>query len=642
MLVKGKNLYWAALAVAFLFAAILACCPTPEAKAVSVVINSPTGGSTVALGQEVLIDSSTTAAAGVARVDLSVNGSVVRHDAPPEGNPTTFRVVQSWTPAVEGQVTLYVVAYNVQGASDQASITLQVVATGAVVPTAGPGSVVPPEATAGPGSAMPPEPTETPPPPVTTEAGCTLDSQYVADVTIPDGTVMSPGAGFVKTWRVRNSGTCDWEAGFQLVFVSGEQMGGPGNVTLPAVPAGGQTDISVNQTAPATYGTHKGTWRVQSGEGTVFGTNLTVLIMVPAPVTDTPEPTATPEPTGTSEPTSTPEPTALVPPTNLHVSIAVDGRVTFAWNDAVGEAKYKYEISFVAGGLGAATTDELPADTTFYDGGIMGCGGHGSFTIIALAADSSEIGQDSIDFETPPCPAPYIEQVSKQVSIPSGGSDYPTVNCPSGSVVVGGGYAVHPDVYIYAHFQQGNGWRAYGRNDAGSEKKLTVYAVCLFNSGGATTQVYQEETVPASGFGDPIASCPAGSIVTGGGWSAPDGDMHFYNSRKSGNGWQVRGKNTSGAAKPIRAYAVCLSGTSGTTNEVGKGGSVPGNATNYVLAECTGDSLAVGGGFAGSTALTVYNTSPRPSTDDQWIVYAKNSTGTDKPLNAYVVCLSFP
>jgi hypothetical protein len=280
MLTKRKNLFQIGLVAVFLIGAVLACGPTAPAGAVTVVINSPANGSTVVVGQETLIDSTVTAAAGVDWVDLSVGGQVVRHDSPPNVGPTTFRVVQPWTPAAEGQVTIAVVAYDVNGASGQATITLQVAASGAVVPTDGPGSVVPPE------------PTE--PPPVTTEAGCTLGSQYVADVTIPDGTIMSPSATFVKTWKVKNSGTCDWEAGFQLVFVGGAQMGGPASVLLPAVAAGGQTDISVNLTAPASYGTHKGTWRIRNTDGTVFGTNLTVLIEVPAPVTDTPLPTETP------------------------------------------------------------------------------------------------------------------------------------------------------------------------------------------------------------------------------------------------------------------------------------------------------------------------------------------------------------
>jgi hypothetical protein len=121
--------------------------------------------------------------------------------------------------------------------------------------------------------------------------------------------VLSPGAGFVKTWRVRNSGTCDWEAGFELVFVSGAQMGGPGSVTLPAVAAGAETDVSVSLVAPSSYGTHKGTRRIRATDGTVFGTNLTVVIEVVSPATGTPTPTPTP----TQEPTVGPTEQAELP-----------------------------------------------------------------------------------------------------------------------------------------------------------------------------------------------------------------------------------------------------------------------------------------------------------------------------------------
>jgi hypothetical protein len=39
MSTKARNLFRVALAVAFLIGAALACCPTPEAKAIEVVIN---------------------------------------------------------------------------------------------------------------------------------------------------------------------------------------------------------------------------------------------------------------------------------------------------------------------------------------------------------------------------------------------------------------------------------------------------------------------------------------------------------------------------------------------------------------------------------------------------------------------------
>ena len=45
------------------------------------------------------------------------------------------------------------------------------------------------------------------------EGGCTLRATFVADVTVPDDTVYDKEEDFVKTWRIRNSGTCRWEDG---------------------------------------------------------------------------------------------------------------------------------------------------------------------------------------------------------------------------------------------------------------------------------------------------------------------------------------------------------------------------------------------------------------------------------------------
>jgi len=120
---------------------------------------------------------------------------------------------------------------------------------------------------------------------------------FVTDVTIPDGMVLAPGTAFIKTWRVRNSGTCGWKEGTQLVFVDGERMSGPMAVSVPATAAGVSTDISVNLAAPAAPGKYIGRWRLRSPEGTIYG-ELTVVIVVPgtptATVTTSPTPTATP------------------------------------------------------------------------------------------------------------------------------------------------------------------------------------------------------------------------------------------------------------------------------------------------------------------------------------------------------------
>ncbi len=149
-------------------------------------------------------------------------------------------------------------------------------------------------------------PTMTPVPPQESGTGCSLNAAFVADVTIPDNTVMQPGASFTKVWRVRNSGTCDWEPGTQLVFVSGEPMTAIGAVPVPAVAAGSMTDIAVDMTAPTTPGTYKSTWQLQSPEGVRFGNKIYVQIVVPAPPTATPLPPTEAPPTDTPTPTNTP------------------------------------------------------------------------------------------------------------------------------------------------------------------------------------------------------------------------------------------------------------------------------------------------------------------------------------------------
>ena len=136
------------------------------------------------------------------------------------------------------------------------------------------------------------QPTPTLPPGVTpTPTTCTYNYSYVADVTIPDGSQVVAGAAFDKTWRVRNNGCLAWN-GVQLVFDSGERMGGPASVAVPATSPGATVDLTVRLTAPGEAGEHRGYWRLQTPDGSVIGPyNLFVDITVVPP--DTPTPTAT-------------------------------------------------------------------------------------------------------------------------------------------------------------------------------------------------------------------------------------------------------------------------------------------------------------------------------------------------------------
>lgn len=103
---------------------------------------------------------------------------------------------------------------------------------------------------------------------------------FVSDVSIPDNTPVTPGQKFTKTWKVKNAGTCAWEAGFKFAFVTGDAMGGA-TYTLPsAVAAGAVTDISVAMTAPSKSGTIRGDWRMSTAGGQFFGDQVYVQVVV--------------------------------------------------------------------------------------------------------------------------------------------------------------------------------------------------------------------------------------------------------------------------------------------------------------------------------------------------------------------------
>jgi hypothetical protein len=136
------------------------------------------------------------------------------------------------------------------------------------------------------------------------------NSAYISDVTIPDGTVMQPEEVFVKTWSLRNTGTCGWTTAYAIDFVSGKAMDGVITYMPQAVDPGGTVEISVGLAAPSTPGTYIGYWRLKNADGTFFGDLVYVQIVVPgsggtseptAEITDTLEPTA--EITNTLEPT---------------------------------------------------------------------------------------------------------------------------------------------------------------------------------------------------------------------------------------------------------------------------------------------------------------------------------------------------
>ncbi len=100
-------------------------------------------------------------------------------------------------------------------------------------------------------------------------------AQFIADVTVPDGTIMLPGTTFTKTWQIKNIGSCPWDTSHRLFFTSGEAMTTSTSIPLPQTVAPGQTiNLSVPMTAPQAEGIYTGYWRIATPYGGSFGVNV--------------------------------------------------------------------------------------------------------------------------------------------------------------------------------------------------------------------------------------------------------------------------------------------------------------------------------------------------------------------------------
>ena len=147
-------------------------------------------------------------------------------------------------------------------------------------------------------------PTEAPPiAPVATQAGFptpTTDASaafgcynatLLADVSVPYGANYKPGDKFTKTWRIRNTGSCDWNRGFLLTHIGGDGFGAVTKTIDQKIPAGGTMEISIAMSAPNLPGTVSSYWQLATDTGKPFGSLLGVTITLPAAAQTTTTPT---------------------------------------------------------------------------------------------------------------------------------------------------------------------------------------------------------------------------------------------------------------------------------------------------------------------------------------------------------------
>ena len=280
------------LAVLFVIGAVFLIFGLPSKP--TITLSSPASGAQLSEGDRTIVRSTSNDANGVVRVDLLVDNSTVHSEnvAVPQ---KSFVVEQIWQ-ATPGQHTLAVRAFNAAGAGSELAI-----ARVEVKPT-----------TPAPATPTPIAPTVVPAPTNVPPGPCANNAVFLTDITVPDGTPLTPGQKFNKTWRLMNNGTCPWSDNYQLVFISGEAMSPNNAIAVPYTAPGMTADLTVPMTAPNNPGPHAGRWQLRGDNKTFFGALLDARINVITAQPTPPTCTGTPQITTFTASATTVAPHTLV------------------------------------------------------------------------------------------------------------------------------------------------------------------------------------------------------------------------------------------------------------------------------------------------------------------------------------------
>jgi hypothetical protein len=177
-----------------------------------------------------------------------------------------------------------------QAIMTEVSQTISAELTQVALLTPSPTATIPPTATPQPlpTQALPPAPTSPSGQFPTLPAASPDNATWIADVTVPDDTLLAKNAKFTKTWKVENSGTTTWNNNYALIYIDGTPV--PENTVISIVSevkSKVQVELSVVMQAPATDGTYTVWFKMMNDKGQLFGDPLYVRFIVGA-VTPTP------------------------------------------------------------------------------------------------------------------------------------------------------------------------------------------------------------------------------------------------------------------------------------------------------------------------------------------------------------------
>ena len=105
----------------------------------------------------------------------------------------------------------------------------------------------------------------------TRQPNCLNLLEFEDDLSIPDGTEVSPGQKITKRWLISNQGSCNWNQAYSLQLISGLALGAETYQQL--YPARNNTEavLEITFSAPDNPGRYNSWWQAYDPDGNRFG-----------------------------------------------------------------------------------------------------------------------------------------------------------------------------------------------------------------------------------------------------------------------------------------------------------------------------------------------------------------------------------
>lgn len=141
--------------------------------------------------------------------------------------------------------------------------------------------------------------------PAANQSGCT--KSFVGSTNISDGQEFQAGDTIQASITLINTGTCTWDAGYNLIEIGGDLVPSISSLALSSdVEVGDSVQLQVSYSAPSQSGPYLSIWKMKDADGGVFGqmdpTGAPLRIKIRVISSGNSQPSPTPNPTPTPEP----------------------------------------------------------------------------------------------------------------------------------------------------------------------------------------------------------------------------------------------------------------------------------------------------------------------------------------------------